>query len=110
MALPVNNRQRTIAREASFEGLGLFSGERARLTFAPAGPDSGITFVREQDGKVATIPALVANVLKRPRRTCLRNGTLFVETIEHCMAALAGMGVHNAVVRVAGGHVGELPG
>jgi len=106
----VSNRQRTIAREATFEGPGLFSGEPARLTFTPAGPDSGITFVREQDGKVATIPALVGNVLKRPRRTCLRNGTLFVETIEHCMAALAGMGVHNAVVRVAGGHVGELPG
>src|SRR5205085_4370142 len=73
-------------------------------------PDSGIMFVREQDGKVATIPALVSNVLKRPRRTCLRNGTLFVETIEHCMAALSGMGIDNAVVKVSGGRIGELPG
>src|SRR5918992_1046328 len=69
-------RQQTISREVSQEGPGLFSGEPARLTFAPAEPGSGITFVREQDGKVATIPALVSNVLKRPRRTCLRNGTL----------------------------------
>jgi UDP-3-O-[3-hydroxymyristoyl] N-acetylglucosamine deacetylase / 3-hydroxyacyl-[acyl-carrier-protein] dehydratase len=106
----VTTRQRTITREARFEGPGLFSGETATVTFAPAGPDAGITFVREQDGKVATIPAVVGNVLKRPRRTCLRNGTLLVETIEHCMAALAGMGVDNAVVRVSGGHVGELPG
>ena len=59
---------------------------------------------------MATIPALVENVLNRPRRTCLRNGTLFVETVEHCMAALAGMGVDNAVVKVSGGSVGELPG
>jgi UDP-3-O-[3-hydroxymyristoyl] N-acetylglucosamine deacetylase / 3-hydroxyacyl-[acyl-carrier-protein] dehydratase len=108
--MPVTARQTTFSREASFEGPGLFSGETTRLTFAPAGPGSGITFVREQDGKVATIPALVQNVLKRPRRTCLRNGTLFVETVEHCMAALAGMGVCNAVVRVSGGHTGELPG
>ncbi len=106
----MNDRQRTISREASFAGRGLFSGEPATLTFAPAAAGSGITFIREQDGKVAAIPALVQNLLKRPRRTCLRNGTLLVETIEHCMAALAGMGVHNAIVRVAGGAVGELPG
>jgi UDP-3-O-acyl-N-acetylglucosamine deacetylase len=68
----------------------LFSGEQATLTFGPAEANTGITFLREQDGKVATIPAQVANVLKRPRRTCLRNGTLFVETIEHCMAGLGG--------------------
>ena len=105
----MSERQKTISREASFEGLGLFSGEPATLTFAPAGPDTGITFVREQDGKVATIPASVHNVLKRPRRTCLRNGSLFVETVEHCMAALAGLGVSNAVVKVSGGKVGELP-
>jgi UDP-3-O-[3-hydroxymyristoyl] N-acetylglucosamine deacetylase/3-hydroxyacyl-[acyl-carrier-protein] dehydratase len=105
----VSARQKTILKEASVVGPGLFSGETASLTFSPAEPGAGITFVREQDGKVASIPALVENVLKRPRRTCLRNGTLFVETIEHCMAALAGMGVDNAVVRVSGGHVGELP-
>ena len=106
----MDQKQRTISREARFEGRGLFSGETATVTFSPAAPNSGITFVREQDGKVATIPAIVGNVLKRPRRTCLRNGTLFVETVEHCMAALTGMGVDNAVVRVSGGQVGELPG
>ena len=102
-------RQRTFSRESTFEGPGLFSGEVSKLTFAPAAPNTGITFVREQDGKVATIPASVKNVMKRPRRTCLKNGTLFVETVEHCMAALAGMGVDNAIVKVSGGHVGELP-
>jgi UDP-3-O-[3-hydroxymyristoyl] N-acetylglucosamine deacetylase/3-hydroxyacyl-[acyl-carrier-protein] dehydratase len=103
-------RQKTISQSVSLEGPGLFSGERATLTIEPANAGSGITFIREQDGKVATIQALVANVMNRPRRTCLRNGTLLVETVEHCMAALAGMGVDNAVVRVSGGKVGELPG
>jgi UDP-3-O-acyl-N-acetylglucosamine deacetylase len=105
----VSARQKTILKEASVVGPGLFSGETASLTFAPADIGAGITFLREQDGKVASIPALVQNVLKRPRRTCLRNGTLFVETVEHCMAALAGMGVDNAIVRVSGGSIGELP-
>ena len=103
-------QQRTISRSVTLSGPGLFSGEPATLTFAPAEADTGITFVREQDGKVATIPAHVSNVLKRPRRTCLRNGTLFVETVEHCMAALSGLGIDNAVVKISGGTVGELPG
>jgi UDP-3-O-[3-hydroxymyristoyl] N-acetylglucosamine deacetylase/3-hydroxyacyl-[acyl-carrier-protein] dehydratase len=106
----VNLHQRTISREVSLDGPGLFTGEPATLTFAPAEPDAGITFVREQDGRVATIPALVQNLLKLPRRTCLRNGTLHVETVEHCMAALAGLGIDNAVLRLASRGVGELPG
>ena len=103
-------RQKTVAREASLTGPGLFSGEPSTLTIAPAGLDEGITFIREENGKTATIAALVQNVLNRPRRTCLRNGTLFVETVEHCMAALAGMQISNAVIRVSGGTAGELPG
>jgi UDP-3-O-[3-hydroxymyristoyl] N-acetylglucosamine deacetylase/3-hydroxyacyl-[acyl-carrier-protein] dehydratase len=103
------NQQNTISREVSVTGPGLFSGESATLTLAPAEPGCGITFVREHDGKVASIPALVENVAKRPRRTCLRNGTLVVETVEHCLAALAGLGVNNAMVRVTG-PVGEIPG
>jgi UDP-3-O-[3-hydroxymyristoyl] N-acetylglucosamine deacetylase/3-hydroxyacyl-[acyl-carrier-protein] dehydratase len=102
-------RQKTFSQEVTLEGRGLFSGETATLTFAPAEAGTGIQFVREQDDKSATIPALVQNVLKKPRRTCLRNGTLHVETIEHCMAALSGMGVDNAIVKVSGGAVGEVP-
>lgn len=106
----VADSQNTISREVSFTGRGLFSGEEATLTLSPAEADAGITFIREQDDRSATIPALVKNVLKRPRRTCLRNGTLFVETVEHCMAALAGLGVDNAIIKISGGAVGEIPG
>ncbi len=103
-------QQRTISREVSLTGPGLFSGESATLTFSPAGEDAGITFVREQDGKIANIAARIENVMKRPRRTCLRNGTLLVETVEHCMAALSGLEIDNAIVRVSGGMAGEIPG
>src|SRR5438045_8983542 len=106
----MSDRQRTISREVKLAGPGLFSGEEATLTIGPSAPGSGIIFIREQGDHEARIPALVENVLKRPRRTCLRNGTLHVETVEHCMAAVAGLGIDNAVVRVAGGTVGELPG
>lgn len=103
--------QKTISREVSLDGRGLFTGEPAQLTLEPAEADHGIRFVREQDGKVAEIPAYVSNLNRRARRnTCLKNGTLLVETIEHCMAALSGMGIDNAIVRVTGGTAGEIPG
>jgi UDP-3-O-[3-hydroxymyristoyl] N-acetylglucosamine deacetylase/3-hydroxyacyl-[acyl-carrier-protein] dehydratase len=102
--------QKTIAREVSFAGPGLFTGEQATLTFAPAGPDTGVTFVREQGERVTSIPAAVENIAKRPRRTCLRNGSLYVETVEHCLAALSGLGIANATLRLSGGQAGEIPG
>lgn len=101
--------QRTIGKEVTLRGKGLFSGELAELTFTPADINAGITFVRRLGEKVATIPALVQNVIKRPRRTCLKNGTLHIETVEHCLAALTGLGITNATVTVAETTTGELP-
>ena len=101
--------QRTISREVTLNGVGLFTGAPGELTFTPADIGAGITFVRRLGEKVATIPAMVQNVLKRPRRTCLKNGTLHIETVEHCLAALTGMGVTNATVTLSGSTTGELP-
>src|SRR5437763_9061662 len=106
----MTDRQKTISREIRLVWRALLSGEQATPTIGPSDPDSGITFIREQGDHEARIPALVENVLKRPRRTCLRNGTLHVETIEHCMAALAGLRINNATVRITGGVSGEVPG
>ncbi len=101
--------QKTIAKEVHLRGRGLFSGEPAELTFTPADVGAGITFVRRIGEKVATIPALVQNVIKRPRRTCLKNGTLQIETVEHVLAALTGLGIDNATVTVSDSTTGEIP-
>ncbi|MGH7177229.1 MAG: UDP-3-O-acyl-N-acetylglucosamine deacetylase [Tepidisphaeraceae bacterium] len=103
-------QQKTISKEVTLAGRGLFTGEMTTLTFAPAERDAGITFLRQEGERVATIPARVQNVLRRPRRTCLRNGSLHVETVEHCLAALSGLGINNAIIRLSGGVVGEVPG
>ena len=101
--------QKTIGKEVKLRGPGLFTGEVAELVLEPAEANSGITFIREQDGRRAPIPATVQHVLKRPRRTCLHNGTMCVETVEHIMSALNGMGINNATVTVRGGNSGEIP-
>jgi len=98
--------QQTIQKPAEVSGKGLFTGEPVTARFRPAPPNSGITFVRTDADVPVRIKAHVANVTKRARRTSLRNGTLAVETIEHCMAALHGLGIHNLEVELDGG---ELP-
>ena len=49
---------------------------------------------------------LVEYAIDRDRRTTLQHGSGSVETVEHCLSALAGMGIDNALIRVDGP---ELP-
>jgi len=99
--------QKTIAAEASISGRGLFTGVETTLTFKPAPVGHGVVFVRTDLTRPVRIPALVQHVTKRSRRTAIRNGADAVETIEHCMAAVAGLGIDNIEILVNGG---EIPG
>jgi len=91
-------------------GAGLFTGEQVTLRFAPAAPDTGVVFVRQDQRPPIEIPARVQNVAKRLRRTSIRNGTVEIETIEHCMSALAGLEIDNVVVEISGNEVPSLDG
>lgn len=102
--------QQTIERSVEIAGAGLFTGEPATLRFNPAPPDTGVVFVREDQRPPVEIPARVENVGKRLRRTSIRNGTVQIETIEHCMAAIAGMGIDNVRVELTGNEVPSLDG
>ena len=99
--------QHTIQNAAEISGRGLFTGEEVTVRFKPAPADNGIVFVRTDAPSPVRIKAHVANVTKRARRTSLRNGTLAIETVEHCMAALHALGIDNAEIELSGG---ELPG
>ena len=99
--------QQTIENTAEVRGRGLFTGEEVVARFKPGAPDSGVLFVRTDSSTPARIKAVVGNVTKRARRTSIRNGTLAIETVEHCLAALHGLGIDNVEVELQGG---ELPG
>ncbi len=103
----MNAPQKTISHEVSIAGRGLFTGEQVTATFKPAPVGHGVVFVRTDSGRQVRIPALVQHITKRSRRSALRNGADSIETIEHCMAALAGLSIDNIEVQVSGG---ELPG
>jgi UDP-3-O-[3-hydroxymyristoyl] N-acetylglucosamine deacetylase / 3-hydroxyacyl-[acyl-carrier-protein] dehydratase len=99
-------RQRTVAAQAVVSGKGLMLGREATLTIVPAPPDHGIVFERTDLERPVVIPALVSNVIPNARRTTLKAGDVTIETVEHCMSALRGLGIDNALLRLSGP---ELP-
>jgi UDP-3-O-[3-hydroxymyristoyl] N-acetylglucosamine deacetylase len=97
-------RQQTIRRTVALEGIGLHSGKQVKITLAPAPPDSGIVFRVGPDGH--PIPAAPESVVDSHYATTIgRNGTR-IQTVEHLMAAAAGLGIDNLSVEVEGT---ELP-
>ena len=100
--------QQTIHEPVELAGRGLFTGEGAVLRFRPAEADTGVVFLRDDQNPPVVIPARVENVAKRMRRTSIRNGTVQIETIEHCMSALAGLGIDNIVVELNANEVPAL--
>ena len=93
-------QQQTLAKPASFSGIGLHSGNKVSMTLLPAPPNSGIIFRRVDLESRVEIPAQVGNVAETDRSTTLSRGNAKVQTVEHVLAALYGFGVTNAVVEI----------
>ena len=95
------SHQKTISKPATVEALGLFSGRPCRLSFLPAEPDSGLVFVRNTGlDESVRIPCDVANLAGRPRRTALGAGDAVVDTVEHVLSAVAGLGIDNLTMEL----------
>ena len=92
--------------------MGVHSGERVRLSIRPAPAGHGIVFVRtdvtDRDNRVAVSGEAV---VESRLNTVIGNAAgVTVATIEHLMAALAALGVDNAVVEMDGREVPILDG
>lgn len=105
-------RQTTLRSPISFSGIGLHSGAPVVLTIRPAPANSGIVFVRtDGKGAPARIPARHDHVVGTTMCTTLGlPGGPTIATVEHVMAALAGLGVDNALLEIAGPEVPAMDG
>ena len=104
--------QHTLKSPVRFAGAGLHSGETAQMVLRPAPADHGIVF-RRVDIAVgdALIPARWDLARQTPLQTRLENASgAHVATVEHVMAALAGAGVHNALIEIDAPEVPILDG
>jgi len=100
--------QRTIRHPASLSGIGLHSGKPVHLKIAPAPPNSGIVF--HAVGYPEPIPAAPESVVDSHYATTVgRNGTR-IQTVEHLMAAAAGLGIDNLHVTVDGAEIPAVDG
>lgn len=104
------SQQRTIQNEAEVGGRGLFTGFPVTVRFKPAPPNSGISFVRCDQVNPVRIAARIENLTKRARRTALRNGTVSIETVEHCLAAAFGLGIDNLDVELDNAELPAIDG
>lgn len=105
--------QKTIAKEVSLEGIGLHSGQKVNLKFKPAREGSGIEFVRVDLPSKPRICADITHILessKSLRRTSIGDGSAEVQTIEHIMAALWGVGIDNITIEIDNIEVPGLDG
>lgn len=97
-------QQKTIAREFAIEGRGLHTGNRVELSFKPAPPNSGITFVRSAKNGRVEIPANITSVPdgQSLRNTTLTNGEVSIHTVEHLLAACYGLQIDNLTIVITG--------
>ena len=98
--------QHTLAGPVTVSGRGLLLGEPVTIVIEPAPADHGIVFERVDLDPPVRIPADARYVTRRARRTTLTLHGASVETVEHCMSALAGLRIDNALIRIDGP---ELP-
>lgn len=105
-------KQKTFKSSISCTGVALHSGKKVSMTLLPGEINSGIVFKRTDiAGGGAEIPATWDNVVETMLCTTLGNKDgVTISTVEHLMAALAGMGIDNAVIEVNGPEVPVMDG
>ncbi len=94
--------QATVAKPATLTGIGLHTGEKASVTFRPAPPDVGIIFIRSDLEGKPEIKADIDNVIDIDRGTTIGANGAQVHTVEHVLAALAGLCIDNCYVELEG--------
>jgi UDP-3-O-[3-hydroxymyristoyl] N-acetylglucosamine deacetylase/3-hydroxyacyl-[acyl-carrier-protein] dehydratase len=93
-------KQHTIATEISLKGVGLHTGKEVTLTFKPSAVNSGYSFARVDIEGCPVIKADANFVVNTQRGTNLEKNGVKIQTSEHVLAALVGMGVDNCLLEL----------
>lgn len=93
-------KQTTISGPVTLSGKGLHTGKQVTITFQPAPANYGVVFQRIDLPEKTMVKALGENVFDTSRGTSIRENNAEVRTIEHLMAALAGLQIDNVRVEI----------
>ncbi|MDI6807982.1 MAG: bifunctional UDP-3-O-[3-hydroxymyristoyl] N-acetylglucosamine deacetylase/3-hydroxyacyl-ACP dehydratase [Candidatus Eisenbacteria bacterium] len=96
-------KQKTIEKEVSYTGRGLHTGKTTSVVCKPAPADFGVKFVRMDLPQRPVIRVSAGNArydAHHSRRTILSEGGVEVHTVEHFLAAIAGLGIDNLEIEI----------
>ena len=93
-------KQKTLAKEISLQGVGLHTGQKVGMTLKPAEPNTGFVFVRTDLEGNPAVEADANFVTYTQRGTILEKKGVKIHTTEHILAALTGMDVDNAIIEL----------
>jgi UDP-3-O-[3-hydroxymyristoyl] N-acetylglucosamine deacetylase/3-hydroxyacyl-[acyl-carrier-protein] dehydratase len=96
----MSEKQRTLAKDVTLNGKGLHTGIDVTVTFKPAPANHGYKFCRTDLPGRPLIDAVADNVTETSRGTTLVQGEASVATIEHVLAAFAGLRIDNALIEI----------
>lgn len=102
--------QRTIQRTVTCSGIGLHTGQPVTIRLHQAAEDHGIVFVRTDLARTVHIRAVADHVISTTLSTSLGRDGIMVHTVEHLLAACAGLRIDNLLVEVDGLEVPILDG
>ncbi len=94
------NKQTTIQKEVSLQGVGLHTGNEVTLTFKPAPANFGYAFKRMDLEGHPEIQADANLVTDTQRGTTLEKNGVKIQTTEHVLAACVGLDVDNVLIEL----------
>ena len=103
-------KQRTLKTTIKTTGVGVHTGARVDLVLRPASPDAGIVFHRVDLPRPVAIPADARHVGDTRLSSTLKHDGASISTVEHLMSALAGLGIDNLHIDVAGPEIPIMDG
>ena len=103
-------KQRTLKNSIRATGVGLHSGNKVFMTMRPAAANTGIIFRRVDLEPAAEIAAFATSVGDTAMSSTLIDGDVRVGTVEHLLAAFAGMGIDNAYIDLSAAEVPIMDG
>ena len=98
----MSNKQTTIKKQTTLEGVGIHTGNEVKLTFKPAPADFGYVFKRIDMTNQPEIEALSKYVVDTQRGTTLEKDGVKLKTIEHVLAALVGLEIDTVIIEING--------
>lgn len=103
-------RQRTLKNSIRATGVGLHTGSKVYMTLRPAAANSGIVFVRTDLEPAVTVKAEAFLVGETTLATTLVQDGVRVQTVEHLLSAIAGLGIDNVLVELSADEVPIMDG